>query len=310
MELRTLAAPALCDLEVSVVGLGCNSFGARCDAAETRAVVHKALDCGINFFDTANSYGGDGTSEDYMGRALEGRRHEFVLATKFGYFQTRKTGGGGGGRDLILDAVEASLRRLRTDYIDLYQHHLPDPDTPIEETLAALDGLVRSGKVRFIGCSNLSGAEMGAAMAVSADQGFAPFATAQNQYNLLDRHIEADLMPVCQKHGIGIIPYRPLASGLLTGKYRRGKPPPPDARISAGNLAGADFDTVEALQTFAADHGHTLAELAMSWLAAQPCVTSVIAGVRTPDQVEMNAKAADWKLSGDELPEITRLIDD
>ena len=310
MELRTLAAPALCDLEVSLVGLGCNSFGSRCDAAETRAVVHKALDCGINFFDTANSYGGDGTSEDYMGRALEGRRHEFVLATKFGYFQTRKTGGGGGRRDLILDAVEASLRRLRTDYIDLYQHHLPDPDTPIEETLAALDGLVRSGKVRFIGCSNLSGAEMGAAMAVSADQGFAPFATAQNQYNLLDRHIEADLMPVCQKHGIGIIPYRPLAAGLLTGKYRRGKPPPPDARISAGNLAGADFDTVEALQTFAADHGHTLAELAMSWLAAQPCVTSVIAGVRTPDQVEMNAKAADWKLSGDELAEIARLIDD
>ena len=204
--------------------------------------------------------------------------------------------------------MEASLRRLRTDYIDLYQHHLPDPDTPIEETLEALDGLVRAGKVRAIGCSNLSGAEMDSAMAVSAEGGLAPFVTAQNQYNLLDRHIEDDLMPVCQKHGIGIIPFRPLAMGLLTGKYRRGAAPPANSRIGAGNLAGADFDTLEALQTFAADRGRTMAELAVSWLAAQPCVTSVIAGVRTPDQVEINARAADWKFTGDELAEIDRIV--
>ena len=305
MEFKSLGGADASALQVSVVGLGCNNFGRRCDEAESRAVIHKALDVGITFFDTADAYG-DGKSETYIGNALGPRRSEVGLATKFGL-------SGGASKRRVMTAAEASLKRLRTDRIDLYQVHKPDPRTPIDETLEALDRLVRDGKVRYIGCSNFSGDQLQAALAVSRDRALAPFVAAQNAYSLLDRTIEADLVPTCTAHRIGILPYYPLASGLLSGKFRRGEPPPPGTRLggrgtrAVEEILGADFEASERLGAFAAGRGRSLLALAMSWLACQPVIASVIAGARTPAQVAQNAEAAQWMLTDEERAEVDRL---
>ena len=275
---------------VSVVGVGCNNFGSRLDEEGTAAVVHAALDAGITFFDTADMYGGDGgrgSSERLLGAALKGRRDEVVLATKFGMRMSEEDDRHGprGSRRYIRHAVEASLDRLGTDWIDLYQYHEPDGVTPIEETVAALEELVQEGKVRHIGCSNLP-----------ADQLRAGFVSTQARYHLLDRGVETELTPTCLSLGIGVLPYYPLANGLLSGKYRRGEEPPAGSRLSwrQGWLTDAALDRVEALTAYAADRGLTLLEVAVGGLAALPAVGSVICGAMTPRQVTANAAAAAW----------------
>lgn len=294
-------------MTVSAVGLGCNNFGRRCDAAETRAVVEAALDAGVTLFDTADSYGIEpGTSEEYLGRALGARRKDAVIATKFGF-------SGGAAPAHVLASAEASLKRLGTDHIDLYQLHRPDPATPIADTLQALDDLVRQGKVRFVGCSNFSGAQLSEALSMARDHGLASFVTAQNQYSLVNRAIERDLVPVCAERNVGILPFYPLANGLLTGKYRRDEPPPADTRLAEDSArarrarSAADFDLLERLEAFAGDRGRSLLDLAMSWTAARPAVASVISGARTPDQVRQNVAAAAWALSDADMAEIDRL---
>jgi aryl-alcohol dehydrogenase-like predicted oxidoreductase len=289
-------------LTVSVVGLGCNNFGARVDAGRTAAVVGAALDEGITLFDTSDSYS-DGRSEEYLGAALKGRRDGVVIATKFGY--DRPGAKDQDPRSYLRQAVEASLRRLGTDRIDLYQQHWPDPDTPVEDTLSALDELVRAGKVRYIGHSNFAGWQAADAAWIARTRGQAPFVSAQNHYNLLRREPEAELVPACQHFGLGLLPYFPLASGLLTGKYRRGAPPPAGARLAAerfeARLRGAPWDTIEALAAFAAERGITLLDVAIGWLAARPTVASVIAGATTPEQVRANVAAGDWQPAPDDL---------
>lgn len=305
MEYKTIGGSGEGGLRVSAVGLGCNAFGRRCDEGETAAILHEAIDAGINFFDTANSYG-DGLSEVYMGKALAGRRGDVVLATKFGLRD-------GGSRKIVMDSIEKSLTALGTDYVDLYQMHKPDPDTPIEETLAALDELVRAGKVRFIGCSNFTGVQLEQALAHSDAAGAAAFVTAQNPYNLLNRDIEAELVPACRARGVGILPFYPLQQGLLTGKYRRGEAPPRDTRLAgtapgSGVLSDANFDCLAALEAFAAERGHTLHELAISWLASQPVIASVIAGAAKPGQALANSRAADWVLSEDDFAALDAIV--
>ena len=298
-------------LRVSVVGLGCNNFGQRCDQAQTRAVVAKALDLGVTLFDTADVYGGGGVSEEYLGKALESRRGEVVLATKFGMPMGEGPLRRGGSRRWMMQAAENSLRRLGTDYIDLYQIHFPDAGTPIEETLRALDDLVRQGKVRYVGCSNFAGWQVVEAAWTARTAGLAQFVSAQNFYNLLERNVERELVPACNAHGLGVLPYFPLASGLLTGKYQRGAAAPEGTRLSAPRFKGAlsdkNFDTVEKLSAFAADAGHSLLELAIGWLASQPHVPSVIAGATKPEQVEANVRAASWKLSAAELAKVNEV---
>ncbi len=298
-------------LRVSLVGLGCNNFGQRCDLGQTRAVVAKALDLGVTLFDTADVYGGGGVSEEYLGKALESRRADVIVATKFGM----PMGEGlkrGGSRRWVMQAAENSLRRLGTDFIDLYQIHLPDAQTPIEETLRALDDLVRQGKVRYIGCSNFAGWQVVEAAWTSRSAGLAPFVSAQNFYNLLERNVERELVPACNAYGLGVLPYFPLASGLLTGKYRRGEAAPEGTRLAAGRFGKAaltekNFDRVEKLAAFAADAGHSLLELAIGWLASQPHVSSVIAGATKPEQVEQNVRAAEWKLTAAELAKLNEV---
>jgi aryl-alcohol dehydrogenase-like predicted oxidoreductase len=306
MEKRPLNSKGLA---ASLVGLGCNNFGMKIDLEASRAVITAALDVGITFFDTADMYG-NGQSEEFIGQVLGPRRKEVALATKFGgVARMRKTGERWGTRDYIVRCLEASLRRLRTEWIDLYQIHYHDPTTPIEETLAALDELVRQGKVRAVGCSNLSGAQIAEAAAQAQARHCVRFITAQNEWNLLNRGAERDVIPACEQHGLGQLPYFPLASGMLTGKYRRGEGFAPGTRLAAisffqGLATEENFAKIEALQAFAAQHGHTLLELAVSWLAAQPCVVSVITGATTPEQVHTNAAAANWKLSAAELTAI------
>jgi aryl-alcohol dehydrogenase-like predicted oxidoreductase len=297
-------------LRVSAVGLGCNNFGQRCDVAQTRAVVAKALDLGVTLFDTADVYGGGGVSEEYLGKALEGRRADVVVATKFGM----PMGGGwkrGGSRRWIVQAAEDSLRRLGSDWIDLYQIHFPDPATPIEETLRALDDLVRQGKVRYLGCSNFAGWQVVEAAWTAKNESLSPFVSAQNFYNLLERGVEKELVPACNAYGLGVLPYFPLASGLLTGKYRRGEAAPEGTRLAAPRFKGAlnekNFDKVEKLAAVAADAGHSLLELAIGWLASQPHVPSVIAGATKPEQVEQNVRAAEWKLTPAELAKVNEV---
>ncbi len=292
--------------QVSVVGLGCNNFGMRIDEAETRAVVHKALDCGITFFDTADMYGGGGKSEKYLGKALGPRRKEIILATKFGYSVN-------GSKENVIASVEASLKRLGTDVIDLYQIHKPDPDTPIEETLGAMDRLIRDGKLRFIGCSNFSADQLDQAMRAAADHGLARFVTLQNRHSVLHREPEAEVLPACARHGVGFLPFFPLENGLLTGKYRKGETPDENTRLGAMQhfadmaLTEENFAIVEELETFTANQGRTLLELAFSWLIANPDIPTVIAGATRPDQIESNVKSASWALSGDDLAEIDRI---
>jgi aryl-alcohol dehydrogenase-like predicted oxidoreductase len=310
MDIKRLGGSGL---KVSVVGIGCNNFGMRCDEAAALSVVHAALDKGINLFDTADVYGGS-HSEELLGKALKGHdRTAVVIATKFGGPMGESPLARGASRQHVMSAVDASLRRLGTDYIDLYQQHFPDNETPIEETLRALDDLVRSGKVRYLGNSNFAGWQIADADWTSRHYGLERFVSAQNLYNLTDRRIEREVLPACTRFGLGLLPYFPLASGLLTGKYARGKPPPPGSRLAnfgeRGRRALADdnFDIVDALADHAAERGHTLLELAVSWLATEPVVASVIAGATSPAQVEANANAAGWKMTPEERAEIARL---
>jgi aryl-alcohol dehydrogenase-like predicted oxidoreductase len=290
--------------EVSVVGLGCNNFGSRVDEAGTRAVVEAALDAGVTLFDTADVYGNRGGSEELLGRALEGRRERVVLATKFGHaMSSADERVARGSPEYIRRAVEASLRRLRTDWIDLYQYHRPDGVTPIEETLGALDELVAEGKVRFVGSSNFDAQLVQEADALARERDWSPFVSAQNEYSLLERGAEEELLPTCERLGIGVLPYFPLASGLLTGKYRRGEPPPEGSRLAARpeRLTDDVFDRIEALEGFAEERGRSLLEVAIAALAAQPPVSSVIAGATKPEQVRANAAAGQWQPTPEDL---------
>ncbi|HET9593282.1 MAG TPA: aldo/keto reductase [Solirubrobacterales bacterium] len=299
------------DLEASVVGLGCNNFGRRLDLDGTAAVLEAALDAGITFFDTADIYGGAGRSEELMGRALEGRRDDYLIATKFGMEMDEAEGvpaAPRGSREYIRWAVEGSLRRLRVDRIDLYQHHEPDGRTPIAETLAALDELVCDGVVRAIGCSNFSAGELEEADREARERGLARFVTLQNEYSLLERGVEAEVAPACERLGVSILPYFPLASGLLTGKYRRGEEAPAGSRL-AGSAPGSEeqFEVVEALRRFAEERGVEMIDVAIGGLAAQPAVASVIAGATKPEQVRSNVGAARWQPSAEDLAELDRI---
>jgi len=303
METRRIGS-----LEVSVVGLGCNNFGWRIDADASAAAVNAALDAGINFFDTADIYGA-GQSEEFLGRALGARRGEALIATKFGMKMDEQRRGA--RPEYVRQAAEDSLRRLGTDRIDLYQLHQPDAQVPIAETLGALDGLVRAGKVREIGCSNFSGDQLRAAGA-AVREGGARFVSVQNQYSLVVREPEADAIPECVRSGIAFLPFFPLANGLLTGKYRRGQPLPEGSRARDGFgpkvFTDENLALVEALTEFAAGRGHTMLELAVSWLAAQPAVASVIAGAKSPEQVKANASAAGWRLTEADLAAIEAML--
>ena len=310
MEYRRLGNSGL---QVSLAGLGCNNFGMRIDAEQTRAVVHRALDDGVTFFDTADIYGNRGQSEEMLGKALGARRREVVVASKFGMVMADGPYGHGASRRYLTAACEASLKRLGTDYIDLYQIHTPDPATPEHETLAALDDLVRAGKVRYIGCSNYAGWQLADACWISRAHHLASYVSAQNHYNLLERSVESELIPACRHFGVGVLPYFPLASGFLTGKYRPNVEPPPDTRfatlkrLATGVLKDDNFAKLAALEKFAEEHGHGMVELAVSWLAAQPMVASVICGATQPEQVTENVRACGWKLTHAELAAIDKI---
>ncbi|MGW9196361.1 aldo/keto reductase [Micromonospora chersina] len=304
-------------LVVSVVGIGCNNFGRKLDLDGTRAVVDAALDAGINFFDTADIYGEpQGGSEELLGQALKGRRDDVVVATKFGMDMHGLNGpdhGARGARRYIARAVEASLRRLDTDHIDLYQMHEPDPGTPIDETLAALDDLVTAGKVRYLGNSNFAGWQIADADWVASSNGRSRFISAQNHYSLLQRSVEAEVIPACERFGLGMLPFFPLANGLLTGKYKRDEAPPAGSRLSGGGryaerLAAADWDTIEAIEAYAAERGVSMLQVAIGGLAARPAVTSVIAGATTPEQVRANAEAGTWQPTDEDLAALDALL--
>jgi aryl-alcohol dehydrogenase-like predicted oxidoreductase len=297
-------------LRVSVVGLGCNNFGSRLDLDGTRAVVDAAIDCGITLLDTADTYGGGGRSEELLGEVLPGRREQVVLATKFGHYGADMgyghAAGAKGGRAYIRRAVEQSLRRLRTDYIDLYQIHTPDRRTPVAETLAALGELVAEGKVRYLGNSNYSGWQIAEAAGLAAHRGAVPFVSAQNHWSLLERAAEAEVVPAARHFGLGVLPYFPLANGLLTGKIRRGQPAREGTRLAGrdGYVTEAKLDIVEKLAAWAEAHGVSLLTIAIAGLAAQPGCASVIAGAMSPEQVKANADADDWIPSAEEIAEI------
>jgi len=303
MEKRTIGS-----LEVSLVGLGCNNFGWRIDAPATARVVDAALDAGIDFLDTADIYDG-GQSEEFLGQALKGRWNRVVIATKFGHKMDDHRQGA--KPDYIGRAVEDSLRRLGTERIDLYQLHRPDPRTPIGDTLEALDALVRAGKVREIGCSNFSAAQIREADA-AVGQGAARFVSVQNEYSLIQRDAEKDVLPECVRLGLAFLPYFPLANGLLSGKYRRGRPLPPGSRGEAAwgpkVFTEAHLAIADELRTFAESRGHSLLDLAFSWLASRPAVASVIAGATSPEQALANARAAEWKLADAEVTEVDRIL--
>ena len=296
-------------LVVSVVGVGCNNMGWRIDEAQSRAVVDAALDVGITLFDTAESYG-HGESEGYLGRALAGRRDQAVIATKFGWGRGRADNSvARGDPEYVRGAIDESLSKLGTDHVDLYQYHRPDGVTPISETLGAMDELVRAGKVRYIGHSNFSAAQAREADEAAAAHGFTRYVSAQNEYSWLHRGPEDDLIPECERLGLGLLPYFPLARGLLTGKYRRGEPAPEGTRLAEQGLDvdAATWDRVEALDAFARDRGLRLLDVAIGGLAAQPTVGSVIAGATTPEQVRANAAAGEWEPSAEELAELRAL---
>lgn len=307
VEQRSIGA-----LQVSLVGLGCNNFGQRLDEAQTARVVHAALDAGITLFDTADIYGGT-LSEEYLGKALGSRRDEVVIATKFGLPIGGDPERKGAGARWIAQAIEDSLRRLGTDRIDLYQLHMPDPETPIAETLDALDALVKAGKVRQIGNSNFSGEQIAEADRVATERGLARFVCAQNHYNLLTRQVEDEVLPAVVAHGLSFLPYFPLASGLLTGKYALGEELPEGARLTQMGeraqwvLNEENLKTVERLREFATARGRTLLEIAFSWLASRPSVASVIAGATTPEQVAANTAAISWHLDAQEMTAIDEI---
>ena len=300
----------LSGLQVSAIGLGTNNFGRRLDAAATETVVHAALDAGVNMIDTSNSYG-DGQSEEFIGRALKGRRNEAVLATKVSSRVSQGPNNAGNSRKHIYDQVDMSLRKLRTDYIDLYQIHWWDPNTPIEETLRALDELIWAGKVRYAGCSNFAAWQVCESHWTAKTLGINGFVSMQPHYSMLYRKPEEEMIPFCEKYGIGILPYYPLENGFLTGKYRRDQSAPDGTRLAEndrGALTSRNFDILEGLEGFAAERGHTILELAFAWLLASPMVSSVIAGATRVEQVEVNATSAAWSLTADELEEVNAIL--
>ncbi len=299
MEVRNLGCSGL---RVSAIGLGCNNFGGRIDLQAARAVIHKALDSGITLFDTADTYGERGGSEECLGHILGEHRKQIILATKFGMPMDDVGKKQGASRQYIMTEVEDSLRRLKTDWIDLYQVHQPDAHTPIDETLRALDDLIRAGKVRYIGCSNFPAWQVVEAQHVARQSNLSAFVSCQDEYSLLVRKAEPELIPAAQKYGLGLLPYFPLASGLLTGKYRRNVVMPPGARLTNTKrladryLTDLNWAMTERLAGFVGRHGRTLVELAFSWLLSRPPVASVIAGATRPEQIEQNVQAGTWKL--------------
>jgi aryl-alcohol dehydrogenase-like predicted oxidoreductase len=315
MEYRTLGNSGL---KASEVGLGGDTFGSHVNERGTIDIINHALELGINYIDTSDVYGGR-RSEVHVGKAVKGKRSQVIIATKFGAAltddnksYTRKDGLG--SRDYIMKAVEDSLKRLDTDYIDLYQFHLPDPTTPIEDTLRALDDLVRDGKVRYIGTSNVAAWELCDALWTSRVNNLASYVSVQPRYNLLDRNIEVELVPCCQAYNIGIIPWFPLAAGFLTGKYRRGEAYPTGTRFSTNPpfysrfATDANFDMLEKLEAFARERGHSMAELAIAWLVSHPWISTVIAGATRKEQVSANVAAAEWKLSTEEMKELDQAV--
>ena len=310
MGQRTLGASGL---KVSRIGLGCNNFGGRIDTEASREVIHKALDLGITLFDTADVYGNRGGSETCLGQFLGGRRKDVVLASKFGSPMDEAGTMRGGSRRYVMSAVEASLKRLKTDWIDLYQMHRPDPQTPIEETLRALDDLVKQGKIRYVGCSQIAGWQLVERQWTARHHGLTPLVACEAEYSLLVRDAERELVPAMRAYGAGLLPFYPLASGFLTGKYQRGAPMPEGARLTKGKrysdrfMTDANWGVLEKLEAFCTGHGRSLLELAFGWLIAQPVVASVIAGATSASQVELNVRAAGWALSPQELAEIDSL---
>ncbi|MBV9980729.1 aldo/keto reductase [Bradyrhizobium sp.] len=310
MEIRNLGSSGL---RVSAVGLGCNNFGQRIDLEASRKVIHKAIDLGITLFDTADIYAGQGGSETVLGSVLGERRKDIVLATKYSKPMAADGTKQGASRRYIMNAVEASLTRLKTDYIDLYQQHDYDPLTPLDETLRALDDLIRQGKVRYIGNSNFPAWRIAEAEFTARAMNVSRFISCQDEYSLVVRGIEKDLLPAAQEYGLGLLPFFPLASGLLTGKYRRGEAAPEDTRFGKVPRLRDQYVTprneeiVEKLKMFAEARGHTMLELAFSWLAARPQVSSVIAGATRVEQVEQNVKAIAWKLSAEDMAEIDQI---
>ena len=306
MEYRSLGNSGL---RVSVAGLGCNNFGMRIDYDRTVAVLDAAIEAGVNFFDTARMYGG-GKSEEFMGDALKGKRDQVILATKFG--GPTKPNDSTGSRQHLMRSVEVSLRALQTDYIDLFQLHYPDPQTPIDETLAAMDTLVKQGKVRYIGCSNVTGWMIADAEWTAKTRGYERFVTVQNEWSLLSRGLELEVRDACVHFGASILPFFPLASGFLTGKVKRGEQAPEGSRLAnayfAASMTDSNFDKVEKLQAWADEHDRSMTEVALSWLASQPVVGSVIAGATSPEQVVANAAATKTDLTTDEVAEIGALM--
>lgn len=311
MEFRDLGSSGL---RVSVAGLGCNNFGGRIDFEATARVVHKALDLGINFFDTADTYGDRGRSEEYLGKILGSRRDEVVIATKFGLPMSDGARPRNASSRYVVSAIEASLRRLRTDYVDLYQIHFPDVDTPIEETLTALDELLRQGKVRYIGCANFEIWQIVDAVRTAKGLGLAGLVSCQNQYSLLVQDAEQEILPAADNFRLGFLPYYPLAGGFLTGKYRRGEPMPEGARLSTVKRLADRYVTernwtlVEKLEALATSRGRTLLDLAFAWLLAHRPVSSVIAGATKPEQVEANVKATAWALTIEDMDAVDRVF--
>ena len=299
-------------LKVSEVGIGANNFGRRVDAEGTAAIIDRALDVGINLIDTANTYGGGRRSEEYIGRALKGKRKDALIATKAAMSMGDGPNDSGASRLHLTSELEISLRTLDTDYVDLYQVHFPDEDTPIEETMRALDDMVSQGKVRYIGCSNFSAWQVCEAIWTSRTYGLAPFVSVQPPYSMMERAIEAELVPFCREYDVGILPFYPLANGFLTGKYRRGQGAPEGTRLAEsdrGMFTDENFDLIESLDAFSSDRGHTVLELAFAWLLANPNVSSVIAGATRTEQVESNANASGWELSPEEKAEVDALLD-
>lgn len=308
MEFRQLGDSGL---KVSAVGLGTNNFGARVDAEGTARVIDQALHEGINLLDTANIYS-KGLSEEYIGRALNGKRHEAVIATKVGGRMGDGPNDEGASLKHIRHEIEESLRRLGTDYVDLYQIHFVDESTPIEETVRVLDDLVKEGKVRYTGCSNFAAWQVCEGVWTSESLGLTSFSSVQPHYSMLVREPERELVPFCDEYGIGILPYFPLASGFLTGKYRRGQPAPAGTRLAEndrGMFVDANYDLIEALESFAEQRGHSLLELAFAWLLARPAVSSVIAGATKPEQVTANARAVSWHLTDDDLTQVEAILE-
>ncbi|MBI77543.1 MAG: aldo/keto reductase [Rhodospirillaceae bacterium] len=295
-------------IDVTVVGLGCNAFGRRIDQDATTQVINGALDSGVTFFDTAEGYG-NGLSEEYIGNSLKARRHQVIIATKVGYNMLHVEDKGRGSRDNIRIAIDLSLKRLQTDYVDLYQLHRPDPTTPIEETLATFEELKDEGKIRLYGCSNFSDAQLLESVRIAGKFGYQGFVTAQNKWNVLHREIETKMLPICVKNNVSILPYYPLEMGLLTGKYRRDQLAPPNSRLNGDDrLKSINYDILEGLEAFSKSKGYNLLSLAISWLASRKETASVIAGATRYDQLKQNAEAASWKMTIDDQRVIDKIL--